>query len=173
MFATKHNVLLQNLDQEAFYSHILNVKMYGRVQKVVLKDLQRHPAKPVVSHVDLLRVAATDRIKMQVPLHFLGEDKAPGVKAGGQVSHTVNDVAVLCEANDLPEYIEVVMVTMELGDILHLSDLQLPEGVVLEAFSHGDVEEHDAPVVSIQLPRGGEEEADEGEGEEEGEKTEE
>ncbi len=172
MFATKHNELLQHLDHEAFYSHILTVKVDGRVQKVVLKDLQRHPAKPFVNHVDLLRVAETDRIKMQVPLHFLSEDKAPGVKAGGQVSHTMNDVAVICEAKDLPEYIEVDMGTMELGDILHLSDLQLPQGVVLEAFSHGDVEEHDAPVVSIQVPRGGEEAA-EGEGEEEGETTEE
>ena len=84
----------------------------------------------------------------------------------------MNDVAVICEAKDLPEYIEVDMGTMELGDILHLSDLQLPQGVVLEAFSHGDVEEHDAPVVSIQVPRGGEEAAED-EGEEEGETPEE
>jgi large subunit ribosomal protein L25 len=171
MFATKHNELIQHLDHEAFYSHILTVKVDGRVQKVVLKDLQRHPAKPFVTHLDLLRVAETDRIKMHVPLHFLSEEKAPGVKAGGQVSHTMTDVEVICEAKDLPEFIEVDMGSMEVGDILHLSDLKLPQGVVLEAFSHGDTEEHDAAVVSIQVPRGGGAAEDE-EGEGAGESTE-
>ncbi len=154
MIATQHNVLLQHLDQEAFYSHILTVKVDGASQKVVLKDLQRHPAKPFVLHLDLLRVAEGDRIKMHVPLHFLNEDTAPGVKAGGQVSHTLTDVEVICEARDLPEFIGVDMGAMDLGATIHLSDLVLPNGVTLQAFSHGDISEHDAAVVSIHAPRG-------------------
>ena len=166
MFATAHNELIQHLDHEAFYSHILTVKVDGKSQKVVLKDLQRHPAKPFVVHVDLLRVAEGDRIKMHVPLHFLNEATAPGVKAGGQVSHTMTDVEVICEAKDLPEYIEVDLGGMGVGDIVHLTDLRLPEGVALVALSHGEPEEHDAAVVSIHAARGGAAvEGEEGEGE--------
>ena len=161
MFATKHNELIQHLDHEAFYSHILTVKLGGKGQKVVLKDLQRHPAKPFVTHLDLLRVADSDRIKMHVPLHFINESTAPGVKAGGQVSHNVADVEVICAAKDLPEFIEVDMGAMNVGEIIHLSELKLPEGVTLLAFSHGDVAEHDSAVVSIHAPRGGGAEAEE------------
>ena len=155
MFATRHNELIQHLDHEAFYSHILTVKVDGKAQKVVLKDLQRHPSKPFVTHVDLLRVAAGDRIKMHVPLHFLNEATAPGVKAGGQISHTVTDVEVICEAKDLPEYIEVDLGALNVGDIIHLTELKLPQGVALVALSHGDPAEHDSAVVSIHAPRGG------------------
>jgi large subunit ribosomal protein L25 len=155
MFATRHNELIQHLEREAFYSHILTVKVDGKGQKVVLKDLQRHPSKPFVVHVDLLRVAEGDRIKMHVPLHFINEATSPGIKAGGQISHTMTDVEVICAAQDLPEYIEVDMGSMNVGDIVHLTDLRLPEGVALVALSHGDPAEHDAAVVSIHAPRGG------------------
>lgn len=167
MFATKHNELIQHLDHESFYSHILTVKVDGKSQKVVLKDLQRHPSKPFVVHMDLLRVAEGDRIKMHVPLHFINEETAPGVKAGGQVSHTMTDVEVICEVKDLPEYIEIDMGAMNVGDIVHLTELKLPEGVALVALSHGDAADHDAAVVSIHAPRGGG--AEEEEGGEEGE----
>lgn len=170
MFATKHNELIQHLHNEAFYSHILTVKIGGKVQKVVLKDLQRHPAKPFVTHIDLLRVAEADRIKMHVPLHFINEDTAPGVKAGGQISHAMSDVEVICAAKDLPEFIEVDMGQMELGDVVHLSELSMPEGVALVALSHGDVADHDATVVSLHTARSVEEEgAGEAEGGDEGE----
>ena len=155
MFATRHNELLQHLEHEAFYSHILTVNLDGKVQKVVLKDLQRHPSKPFVQHLDLLRVAEGDRIKMHVPLHFINESTAPGVKAGGQVSHNLTDVEVICEARDLPEYIEVDLGSMQVGDIVHLTELKLPAGVSLVALTHGDPAEHDAPVVSIHSARGG------------------
>ena len=172
MFATSHNELIQHLEHEAFYSHILTVSVDGKAQKVVLKDLQRHPSKPFVVHVDLLRVAEGDRIKMNVPLHFLNEATSPGVKAGGQVSHTMTDVEVICAAKDLPEYIEVDLGAMNVGDILHLTDLKLPQGVALVAFSHGgDPAEHDSAVVSVHTPRGGAA-GDGEEGEEEGEATE-
>ncbi len=165
MFATKHNELIQHLENEAFYSHILTVNMDGQPQKVVLKDLQRHPAKPFVTHLDLMRVAESDRIKMNVPLHFINESTAPGVKAGGQISHLVSDVEVICAAKDLPEFIEVDMAAMQLGEIIHLSEITMPEGVALVALTHGDVGEHDKPVVTIHTARAAEEDEREGEGE--------
>ncbi len=171
MIATPHNRLLQLLEHEAFYSHILTVKVDGKAQRVVLKDLQRHPAKPFVLHLDLLRVADSDRIKMHVPLHFTNEDSAPGVKAGGKAAHMLTDVEIICEAGKLPEYIEVDMGGMQLGDTIHLSELKLPEGVEIVALTHGDEQEHDTGVVAIHAPKGaatdeagdeGEEGADEG-----------
>jgi large subunit ribosomal protein L25 len=162
MIATKHNELIQHLEHEAFYSHILTVKVDGKTQKVILRDLQRHPAKPFVTHIDLQRVSAKDPIKMNVPLHFIGEDAAPGVKAGGEVSHNLVDVEVICLPANLPEYIEVDISGMDVGDVLHMSNLNLPAGVELTAQVD---EEHDQPVVAIHAKRGGAE-AEEGEGEE-------
>lgn len=153
MIATSHNNLLKHLEQEAFYSSILNVDLGGKTQRVVLKDMQRHPAKPFVIHLDLLRVADTDRIKMNVPLHFVGEDTAPGVKAGGKVFHSYSDIEVICQAQNLPEYIEVDISSMDVGDILHLSEITLPEGVEIVALAHGDEHDHDEAVVSIQAER--------------------
>jgi large subunit ribosomal protein L25 len=161
MFATSHNELIQHLEHEAFYSHILTVKVDGKAQKVVLRDLQRHPAKPFVTHMDLQRVGEKDRIKMHVPLHFTGEEAAPGVKAGGDVTHNMTDVEIICAAKDLPEFVEVDMSAMDVGDVLHMSNLSLPAGVELTA----QVDEaHDLPVVAIHAKRGGGEEV---EGEEE------
>lgn len=164
MISLVHNELVQQLNREAFYSSLLALRIGDQTTQVVLKDLQRHPAKPFVVHVDLLRVAESDRIKMHVPLHFINEATAPGVKAGGQVSHTMNDVEVICAAKDLPEYIEVDLGAMNVGDIVHLTELKLPEGVALVALSHGDVEEHDSAVVSIHTARGGAGGEGEGEG---------
>jgi large subunit ribosomal protein L25 len=169
MFATRHNELLLHLEHEAFYSHILTVKLDGKAQKVVLKDLQRHPSKPFVMHVDLLRVSDKDRIKMHVPLHFINEETCPGVKAGGKVSHVMSDVEVICAAQDLPEFIEVDMAGMNVGDTIHLSELKMPAGVEVLALTHGD-EDHDTGVVAIHAAKGGAEAGDEsgegGEGEE-------
>ena len=147
LVATKHSDLIHHLENEAFYSHILTVSVDGKPQKVVLKDLQRHPAKPFVLHFDLMRVAASDRIKLHVPLHFVGESAAPGVKAGGKASHHLTDLEVICEAQKLPEYIEVDVSGMEVGDVLTLTQLKLPEGVEIVALTHGD--DYDAPVVTI------------------------
>ena len=160
MIATKHNELIQHLEHESFYSHILTVNVDGKGQKVVLRDLQRHPAQPFVTHFDLQRVSTTDRLKMHVPLHFKGEEVAPGVKAGGEVSHSMTDVEVICLAKDLPEFIEVDISGMDVGDVLHMSGLALPVGVELTAQVD---EEHDLPVVSIHATRGGAEEEEEGE----------
>jgi len=160
MFATKHNELLLHLEHEAFYSHILTVNMDGKGQKVVLKDLQRHPAKPFVMHVDLLRVSDSDRIKMNVPLHFINEETCPGVKAGGKVGHSMTDVEVICAAKDLPEFIEVDMAGMNIGDTIHLSELKMPAGVEVLALTHED--DHDTGVVAIHAAKGGADDGEEG-----------
>lgn len=146
-----HNYLLKALEHEAFYSHILTVTIDGKTEKAVLKDLQRHPFKPRILHFDLLRVNPKDPITMRVPLHFVGDSVAPGVKVGGgQVAHLINDVEIRCLPGDLPEFIEVDMSKVELDQTVHLSDLKLPKGVELLALLHND----DLPVASIHLPRG-------------------
>jgi len=145
-----HNELLKQLEHEGFYSHILTVNIEGEVEKAVLKDLQRHPYRPAVMHLDLLRVSETQKLHMRVPLHFLNENQSPGVKqGGGVVSHHMTDVEISCLPKDLPEFIEVDLVNINLNEIVHLSDLVLPEAVEL---LHGS--EHNLAVVSVQLARG-------------------
>ena len=155
-----HDKVAHALENEAFYSSILTVKVAGKAQKAILRDLQRHPARPVINHVDFQRVSSKDKIHMQVPLHFINEDIAVGVKiGGGLISHNMNELEVVCMASDLPEYIEVDVKDLEEGHSLHISDLKLPEGVESVALSHG--EDHDLPVVSIHAKRGGSDEAEE------------
>ncbi len=162
------NEVLQHLDHEAFYSHILNVVVDGKGQKAVLRDVQRHPYKIDILHMDFQRVGDNDTIKMHVPLHFINEDTAVGVKmGGGQVRHNMVEVHVSCLAKDLPEFIEVDIAELDTGDSLHLSDLKLPEGVQIVDLAHG--EDHDLPVVAIQKGRGGADEDEEEGGEEGGE----
>jgi large subunit ribosomal protein L25 len=163
MIALVHSDLIQRLDHEAFYSHVLSLKVGGQTERVVLKDLQRHPSKPFVLHVDFQRVAEDEKLKLHVPLHFVGEDVCPGVKQGGIVSHAQTDVEVTCLPKDLPEFIEVDMSALGPGETLHLSDLKLPEGVEITALSQGL--EHDLSVVAITAKHGGGT-ADEGEAEE-------
>ena len=169
---TDHNQLMHHLEEEAFYSHILTVTLDGKAEKVVLKDLQRPPAKPRILHVDFMRVSTTDTIHMQVPVHFINEDTCVGVKSGGLVSHLMNSIEVICLAKDLPEYLQVDIAGLEEGASLHLSDLVLPKGVTIAALTHGP--DHDLPVVSIHTPRGGgsTDEAEAAEGSAEGETAE-
>jgi len=161
----EHNKVMHSLEREAFYSHILTINIDGKAEKAVLKDLQRHPFKSAVLHLDLQRVSEMEKLRMHVPLHFTGEDVAPGVKqSGGVVSHLINDVEIDCLPRDLPEFILVDVSSLQLNDTLHLSDLKLPAGVELVQLHHGP--EHDLPVVSIHLPRGAKEDTvtDESEG---------
>lgn len=147
-----HKDVVKSLENEAFYSHILTVNIAGKSEKAVLKALQRHPYKPIVMHMDFQRVNETDKIHMHVPLHFKGEDIAPGVKLrGGIVNHLMNNVEIHCLAKDLPEYIEVDVSPLNVGESLHLSDLKLPSGVEIPGLEAGS--EHDLPVVAIVLPR--------------------
>ena len=131
LVAVRHNELLRHLDKESFYSHVLNLTIGERVATVVLKDLQRHPAKPFVLHADFLRVSQDEKLRMAVPLHFLNDQKSPGVKAGGNVSHAMTELEVTCLPKDLPEFIGVDLSEMDVGDIIHLSQIVMPEGVAL------------------------------------------
>ncbi len=158
-FTVVHDDLMHHLDHEAFYSHILTVTVDGKAQKAVLKDLQRHPAKPRILHVDFLRVGAKDVIHIQVPVHFINEESSAGVKEGGLVSHLMTTVEITCKADDLPEYLQVDIADLEVGASLHLSDIDLPKGVAITALTHGA--DHDLPVVSINAPKGGGEEEEE------------
>jgi len=147
------------LENEAFYSHVLTINVGKDQQKAILKDLQRHPARNSVMHADFLRVNENKPIKVHVPIHFINEAKSYGVKTqGGIVQHQETDIEVQCLPKDIPEYIEVDMIKVEVGQIIHLSDIVLPEGVTSVALGLG--EDHDLAVASIVAPRGGSETAE-------------
>lgn len=155
-----HKKFMHNLENEAFYSHILNLSVDGKDEQVVLKDLQRHPAKIAVMHADFLRVRANEKLHMHVPLHFINADDCLGAKEGGLVTHSISEVEVACLPKDLPEYLEVDLSSLELDQSLHMSDIIVPAGVELVELSHGEA--HDQPVASVHMPRGAlEEEAEE------------
>jgi len=148
-----HDEMIHHLEHEAFFSHILSINIDGSTQNAVLKDVQRDPAKPKILHMDFQRVSDTDKIHMHVPLHFVGEDTAPGVKAGGLVSHLMTSIDIVCMAKDLPEYIEVNVGGLEMGDAVHLSEIQLPSGVEIPGLAQGA--DHDLPVVNVHAAKGG------------------
>ncbi|CAG0911747.1 unnamed protein product [Cyprideis torosa] len=144
----KHNELIRNLEEEAFYSQIITIDFGDKKELAILRDLQRHPAKPVVLHADLQRIKEDEELHVNVPLHFINEAVAPAVKThGGKVSHVMNEVEVACLPKDLPQYIEVDMMDVEKGGIVHLSDLKLPEGVSLPQLALG--EDHDQALAAI------------------------
>ena len=139
------------LENEAFYTHILTLHVAGKKEKAILKDLQRHPAKERVMHADFLRVSDDVAIKVNVPLHFINEEAAPGVtQESGVVQHAITDIEIMCLPGDMPEYIEVDLTGMNIGDNIHLTDLKLPKGVEPTALTHG--EEQDLMVASIMPP---------------------
>jgi len=145
-----HNKVRKQLESEAFYSSILNIKVGDKNQQAVLKGVQRHPARREVLHMDLQRVVATEKIRMHVPLHFVGEAVSVGVKqGGGSVSHLMTDVEVSCLPKDLPEFIEVDVSNLGLNDMIYMSDLKLPAGVEIPELAQG--EGHDHAVVSIHV----------------------
>ncbi|MBM95919.1 MAG: 50S ribosomal protein L25/general stress protein Ctc [Oceanospirillaceae bacterium] len=156
----KANELWKVLEEEAFYSSVVTLEVAGKSESVVLKDLQRHPAKDLIWHADFLRVNADTKIKAHVPLHFLNEDACVGVKiGGGKISHQLTSLDIICTADHLPEFIEIDLAEVEVGTVIHLSDLKLPEGVESQALSHGA--EHDTAVVSVIAPKGGDAEESE------------
>ena len=159
----EHNDLLLSLRKEAFHSSVLTIKIDGVAESVLLRDSQMHPYKPLVQHVDFLRVDATHAIHQKVPLHFLNAEVSPGVKlAGGNVSPAMNDIEVSCLPQDLPPFIEVDLKDMEVGQSIHLSQIVFPKGVAPTAHT-GD----DPVVVTISAKKA--EVVEEGEGEREGE----
>lgn len=145
-----HKAVAKALEEEAIYSHILTLDIDGKSEKVVLKDLQRHPFKPQITHMDFQRISDNEKLTMLVPLHFIGAEIAPGVKMdGGIVTHLITEVEVRCLPKDLPEYFNVDISQLRLNQSLHLSDLPIPEGVELVAMAHGE----NKPVVTIYIPR--------------------
>jgi len=145
-----HHEMKKHLETEAFYSHILTLKFDGKEQQAVLKDIQRHPAEPLLMHFDFQRIYADQVIRMEVPLHFKGEETCPGVKVGGGVvEHHLMQLEVECLPKDLPEFIEVDLSKMELNDAIHLSHLKLPAGVALVELKHGK----DPSIAAVHVPR--------------------
>ena len=158
--------LARVMQNEAFHSQVLNVVVNGAAEQAVVRELQRDPASDKVLHIDFLRVRADRAIQVPVPLRFLNEHDCVGVRSGGNISHNLIEVEVSCLPADLPEYIEVDVADLDMGDTLHLSDLETPDAVTIVALTYG--EERDITVVSVQAPRGGADEFDEeAEGEEE------
>lgn len=148
--ALNHNELQKHLATEAFYSHILTVSFDGTEQQAVLKDLQRHPVRDEILHLDLQRVRADRTLRMNVPLHFKGGNVCPGVKVGGGVvEHHLIQVEVECLPKDLPEFFEVDLSQLNVNESLHLSQIALPAGVELVELKHGN----DASVAAVHLPR--------------------
>ncbi|MEL7185003.1 MAG: 50S ribosomal protein L25/general stress protein Ctc [Pseudomonadota bacterium] len=169
--AFDHNKVLHQLEQESFYSSVLTVKVGDKSQSVIVKDIQRHPARPIIMHMDFQRIVDDVEIRMNVPLHFMGAEVAPGVKqGGGTVSQIMNDVEVACLPKHLPEYLEVDISGLELDEMLHLSDIKLPDGVEIPELAQGP--EHDHAIVSVHVIKAAPveeeetEDAAEGEGEE-------
>ncbi len=148
-----HDEVYRKLQSEAFFSHILTLNIDGKNrQRAILRDIQRHPFKPQVSHMDFLRVLEDQEINVRVPLHFLNQEECVGVRMnGGEISHLESDVEVTCLPRNLPEYLEIDMAELDVGDTVHLSDIKLPEGVVIVGLTHG--EEYDAAVASVHMPR--------------------
>ncbi len=162
-----HKDIAKALENEAFFSHIITLNIDSKKEKVVIKALQRHPAKPFIMHADFQRVSMDKELHVKVPIHFINEDRCVGVKLGGGIiQRTLNEIEVACLPKDLPEYIEVDMLEVDLNGSVHLSEITLPEGVVSVALSHG--EGSDLSVASVQLPRGvaDEDELEAAEGEE-------
>lgn len=145
----EQRVINKALEHDAFYSHILGLTINGKKQQVVLRDLQRHPYKPVILHMDFLRVKASDMINMRIPLHFNGEAECIGVQNGGILNHLMIDVEIRCQASKLPDHIDIDVSKLEIDGSIHLSELNIPAGAEVVMLAHG----HDVPVVSVHMPR--------------------
>jgi len=157
------------LPNESFYSQVLSLNVAGSKEDVLLRDLQHHPFRMDILHIDFQRVDANKAVHVHIPLHFIGEEIAPGVKTeGGAVSHIIVEVEVVCLPKDIPTFIEVDLSALHVGDSIHLSELILPENVKILALTHGD--EHDTSVANVHIRKAvveeeepGAEEAAEGE----------
>jgi large subunit ribosomal protein L25 len=154
-----HNKLFQAQGFEAFYSHVLTLNIGEEKVEVLVKDMQRHAFRPIVMHLDFLRVDANKALHTHVPLHFINEENADAIKLnGGHAEHHMVDVEVSCLPGDLPEFIEVDLENVEIGQTIHLTDLVLPKGVSLVELNKGET--HDLAVVTVKLAKGPKDEDD-------------
>jgi len=147
----QQNEMLKHLENEAFYSHVLKLSIDGKATKVIMRDLQRHHYKPLILHVDFQRVSANQTLRVTVPLHFLNKETSVGAKAGGIVNVILSEIEVDCTANKLPEFIEVDIKELDIGDSIHLSQIKVPSGIRIHALMLG--EDHDVSVVAIHAPK--------------------
>ncbi|QCZ93929.1 50S ribosomal protein L25/general stress protein Ctc [Salinimonas iocasae] len=143
-----HNKVNNSADYEAFYSHVLTLNIDGKKVEALVKDMQRHPFKPKITHIDFQRVVAGEDVHTNVPLHFINADKNDAIKAGGIAEHHLNEIEITCLPKDLPEYIEVDIADLEMDGTVHLSDVKLPKGVSSVELAKGD-EDHDLTVITI------------------------
>ena len=145
-----HNKVIRELQNESFYSSILNIQVNEKSQAAIVKDIQRHPSRPQILHLDFQRIVEDEKIRTNVPIHYLNAEDAAGVKQeGGSVSQLITDVEVTCLPKDLPEYFEVDIENLDLNEMLYVSDIPLPEGVEIPALAQGP--EQNKPIVSIQF----------------------
>jgi len=164
----EHKNVFRAQQEEAFYSHVLTLNVDGKPVECLLKDMQRHPFKQVVMHLDFLRIDATHAVHINAPVHFINEEIAE--KKGGVIAHHVNEIAISCLPADIPEFIEVDASGLEVGQTLHLSDVTLPKGVTSDELAKG--ESHDQAVVSLNAPKVVKDEDEDDSGEAAAEETE-
>ena len=152
--AINHDVLFHSLEEENFHSAVIVINTDGNKEQAILKDVQRHPHKANILHADFQRVDFNKPIVISMPIHFEGEDECVGVKIdGGMINHLITSVEVTCLPKDLPERIEVDVSNLQKNESLHLSDIQLPEGVELTALMYDESETHDLAIVSVSARR--------------------
>lgn len=145
-----HNKVIKAQEDEGFYTHILTLNIGGESVEAIIKDIQRHPFKPKVTHLDFQRVDAAHKIHTKVPVHFINEEAA--TKGGNTVAHHVTEIEITCLPAQLPEFVEVDVAALEVGATVHLSDVALPAGVVSVELAKG--EGHDQAVVTLNAPKG-------------------
>jgi len=146
----EHKAVARALENESFYTSIFDLSVDGVVEQVILKDLQRHPFKPRIMHMDLQRISADEKLTIAIPVHFSGADVAPGVKlSGGMIAHHMAEIEVRCLPKDLPEFIEVDLSNLAINQGVNLSELNLGEGIEIVALTHGD----DKVIANVYMPR--------------------
>jgi large subunit ribosomal protein L25 len=145
----EHKNVFRAQQEEAFYTQVLTLNIAGKPVECLIKDMQRHPFKQVVMHLDFLRIDPNHVVHSNAAIHFINEDEA--AKTGANISHHMNEIAITCLPKDLPEFIEIDLAGLELGQTLHLSDVTLPAGVTSDELAKG--EDHDLAVVSANAPK--------------------
>lgn len=149
MISLEQREMTKNLEAESVYSQVLTLNVDGKAQKVILKDLQRHPSTSTILHVDFQRVSQKEKLRVHVPIHFIGESISVGVKKGGVVTHNVVELDVSCLPDDIPEFIEIDLTEVDLGGSVHLSEVTAPSGVEIYLQAHGGGKQ-DMVIASIQ-----------------------
>ncbi len=155
----QHHEIIKVLENEEIYTQLFDLNIEGENHRVRLRDIQRHAYKPKILHMDFQRILGNERIHVKVPLHFIHEEDSPAAKQMAVIAHQIKEVEIICQASHIPSFIEVDLSQLEVDQIVHLSDLKLPENAVITALTHG--ESHDLPVATAHMPRAVVEEVEE------------